>query len=839
MKTLKLSLFLLLLCSTLFLSNCTSDDDNQTTLKETSIINPETGKPSFTIVTDNLVETENGYDFEGTLQTQTEDGEDYDIVVGDISVEVDNEGNIIEISGEGYPNFPDVGNFKTIVRDFEWKKKIKSLVQYKKGAYYKSAYNTNLPLNDNTRYFYFRVLDKENGDPFELRSYTRRNDAIKFNEFYLDPKDPAVFFTIDGEGKNKLLTYEEKLALVRRISLNDWPARPIIDTIAKLADYIEDFSLLPSLEASFGFSNQGNMNSRPYDFVNSEYLEEIYGYSAFESQPAHIYEAIYNAPLIKTGGLLAFDGETYVKFPFNQIGPTGISRVDWGRYLSGFELEDENLSFTGKISANFGEIFGVLPKANEVLGRIAPRDDIFNEDIRLSLAKATMTLDFILDESNEVSNGDWRFGGEVDGLFFADLFEETAADKYFDRSEEFNGFMYLTIEPDFQVPKNERNLVENLKWSQFYQGDFDFRLSPFINVIPFGGYFYIDPDEIAFRGYFEKDFAFGLISRSHEITGTFDAIDGLKFTYLLNQPIELPNGLNLQNTQLEVSYSYNDGVEFTGIVDLGESIVQTRISGQVIFRKSPSDPDFIYIEGCNTYDSISLPDGTEIPYTEICFRSTDNAEEDSILEGLINILEIDNPIPVEGIIGNELYLEGNFQGEVNFKGVNLFTSNGKVVISDTQGVKISGDFILPDGLGTARLEGEYSNDGFELEGSMESSIVIDNHRFTFANSYIKASSRTGVQISGNIDLYAFKTNVTGSINPDRTFLLTGTKNLNTSKLEVEVKTRVTQNGVFLGPNNGCIKLPLNQEACGNLEFIPNWNRQEISVCRGQICVILP
>ena len=132
-----------------------------------------------------------------------------------------------------------------------------------------------------------------------------------------------------------------------------------------------------------------------------------------------------------------------------------------------------------------------------------------------------------------------------------------------------------------------------------------------------------------------------------------------------------------------------------------------------------------------------------------------------------------------------------------------------------------------------------SNDGFELEGSMESSIVIDNHRFTFANSYIKASSGTGVQISGNIDLYAFKTNVTGSINPDRTFLLTGTKNLNTSKLEVEVKTRVTQNGVFLGPNNGCIKLPLNQEACGNLEFIPNWNRQEISVCRGQVCVIIP
>ena len=126
MKISRLSLFLL--CSVLFLSNCTSDDDNQTTLKETAIIDPDTGKPTFTIVSDNLVETNNGYDFEGTLQTQTEDGEDYDIVVGDISVEVDTEGNIIEISGEGYPNFPDLGNFKTIVRDFEWKKKIKSLV---------------------------------------------------------------------------------------------------------------------------------------------------------------------------------------------------------------------------------------------------------------------------------------------------------------------------------------------------------------------------------------------------------------------------------------------------------------------------------------------------------------------------------------------------------------------------------------------------------------------------------------------------------------------------------------------------------------------------------------
>jgi hypothetical protein len=581
------------------------------------------------------------------------------------------------------------------------------------------------------------------------------------------------------------------------------------------------------------------MNSRPYDFVNSEYLEEIYGYSAFESQPAHIYEAIYNAPLIKTGGLLAFDGETYVKFPFNQIGPTGIIRVDWGRYLSGFEFEDANLSFTGKISANYGEILGVLPKANEILGRIAPRDDIFNEDIKLSVLNATMTLDFILDESNEVSNGDWRFGGEVDGLFFADLFEESAADKYFDRSEEFNGFMYLTIEPDFQVPKNERNLVENLKWSQFYQGDFDFRLSPFINVIPFGGYFYIDPDEIAFRGYFEKDFAFGLISRSHEITGTFDAIDGLKFTYLLNQPIELPNGLNLQNTQLEVSYSYNDGVEFTGIVDLGESIVQTRISGQVIFRKSPSDPDFIYIEGCNTYDSISLPDGTEIPYTEICFRSTDNIVEDLITEGYINFPGINDPIFVEGKIGSELNLRGNFQSSVSFNGVILFTSNGEVIISDTDGVQISGDFEMPDGLGTARLVGKYSNDGFELEGSMGSSIVIDGHRFAFANSYVKASSLTGVQISGNLDLYAFKINVAGSVNPDKSFLLKGTRNLNTNKLEAETNVRVTQNGISFGPNTGCIKLPLNQEACGSLEFNPNWNRQEISVCRGQVCVILP
>ena len=756
---------------------------------------------------------------------------------GDLSIILDDSGNITDISGIGYPNFPDTGNFRSINRGFNWSR-VKSRIENKKGAYYKETYNTDLPLNDDTRYLHFRVFDPEKGDRYELKSFLNET-VYSYFDFYVDPKDPAVFFKLSIVNPTKIVNNKLGKALINKILKK--ASAETLETLSKVED----------MTYSFGFSNQGNFYSRSYEFSNREDFQEVYGITGIESKPAHIYQRFENIP-IPRAIVFRYSGEGFTHF-----GPEVLKSDEdnWSDFLNSLDADIVDYTYTGSI--DFGRkgialILGALPGLNPFLGR--PRleddisleeisltdpaldyitydfrdDDIFSEDFNIDAASATAQVSIGLLENISVRQDKWSIGAEYRVSFMNQIFaEDKRFVDFFDESEFALGFLFITLGP------------EEEDWSIFMQQIYTIRTG-LIKGIKTNGYIFIRSEEgeivnMTLKGSVKEKL--GPLYVGLEIIGQYEDIIGWSFSTLLNENITLRNGVVLYEVQLETAISLNEGITFEGFVDYPFGIVSANTKGQLVDNGGEL---FVSLES-QFSGYIILPGGTQIGTDGSGFkiRTSDNPDEDLIVEGYITLSGHDEPIYVEGSLGNNLNLNGLFQGNVNFNGVQLFTNNGQVTISDTDGVLISGDFELPDGLGMAKLEGSYTNDGFELEGSMGSSIVIDGHQFAFANSYVKASSLIGVQISGNLDLYAFKINVTGSVNPDKSFLLKGTRNLNTNKLEAETNVRVTQNGISFGPNTGCIKLPLNQEACGSLEFNPNWNRQEISVCRGQICVILP
>ena len=184
---------------------------------------------------------------------------------------------------------------------------------------------------------------------------------------------------------------------------------------------------------------------------------------------------------------------------------------------------------------------------------------------------------------------------------------------------------------------------------------------------------------------------------------------------------------------------------------------------------------------------------------------------------------------------DELYLEGEFDGNIDIKGVNIYTANGKITISSAEGFKINGGFDLP--ITKANLSGFVTNEGIELEGNATKGLTVAGNEFNFTNSHVSASTKTGVQLSGNMDLYFVKTNVSGSFGSNNTFSLSGTVKRSLGPWDSTINTTVTQSGVALS-GRGCLDVPIIGTQCQSLSFQPNWRNKTVKVCRGAICLSL-
>ncbi|WP_339841255.1 hypothetical protein [uncultured Maribacter sp.] len=818
MKTTKqLFRLLLVLFIGILVSYCSKDSPNSdpTGTTEPTITEPKEpttldldGNGDISIVSDNIIETATGYEFNGMLKAKNDQGEEFDVVEGDISVEVDDSGVIISITGEGSPNFPNIGNFESLLEEFDMKEAVKSHIEFETGSFYKTKYKTKLPLADNIKYFHFEVLDEENGN-YELKS--KVNDKVHdFAEFYLDPADPAVFYKI------KLPTLSKVKSLQKSKKVQE-----LMDKILDRAtqEGIEDFgNTAGDISVSYGYSNQGLIPSRSYEFSKPENFIQLFGYSGFESLSSHLYQGVENMPMPipYTGGILKFSGETFFHYPINQLSPSGIipSRDSWANYFNDVEVDNLNYGFTGSVAPSIkalGMIMGVLPKINDVLGY-----DIFGKDINMDIVAATEQGYTALIENESYM----RFGGELRTPVVADILgnplkkyiniEENGGISeyfYFSQGSELEDWkIYLESDCSIGLP--------NLNYSS----------TPEFKLMS-NSYFSLSADGLKVSGKLSENV--GPLELNEEVTGIISPANGLDLLTHQDSNITLSNGIELLNTNLDVHISTMEGITLDGTIDLPYGIVDAETKGEL-------SPEGISMSGSFTSD-ITLPNGSKISTfgTGLDFGISTNPDEGISLAGFIDAPQGIGSVAVEGFIkSGELFLHGNFDGNVDFKGVSLYTANGEITISSAEGFKVSGGFDLP--MTSANISGFITNNGIEMAGSVTRGLTVAGNEYTLSNSQVHASSVTGVQISGNMNLYFIQTNVSGSINPDNSFSLSGTVKKNLGPWESTINTTVTQGGISLS-GTGCLDVPFIGSQCQSLSFQPNWSAKTVRVCRGSIC----
>lgn len=818
------------------LSTCTSDEA-ELPIQEIILPATTTNATKFTIVSNDITVTDTGYEFDGILRAESEDGDEFDVVDGDIVIETDETGNILRIRGRGGPIFPNIGNFEAILRDFDWKDKVWSHIQYETGSWYKTLTSTgggytDLPLNDDEKYFHFQVIDYDDGDFYQLKPKVTNaadnvNDAIyTFKDFYLDPNDPSFFFKriiINAAG------------ILKGVSSNKITKK----LMKKIADKAEASNILNyaapigvvTPELSFGFSNNGKIMSTSYEFKSNGYFQEFYDFSGFDSRPSHFYSKLKNVPIPYTG-IMRYTGDAFIHIPEGRLIP-GTNRIlppyDWGKFLGDTGTESLDLTYTGSIDfggKGIGMILGILPtlQTHKIF-----RADIFNSDINLDLVGYT----------EQVAIGDGKTSlnlGIESRLPMLDILDPSITrwflDQY-DPSLQFNNFFYLSIDED----------IEN--WVIHYEEERNYPMGS-MGSYNTSGYMSISKDGLLIGGQTTVSRLYGIIECTNAFTGSLSTT-GFEITTLVDKEIALDwFDISFADTELTttIANNENDGpsVKAVGIVNLPFGIADAQTTIEI------SEQNGFKAEGEFT-SNITLLDGTVVDVESgagfkfnAWHKETGNVTDKGFeFSGYINAPGGIGQVLVGGsIVNGELNLSGEFEGNVNFDGVNLLASNGEIEISSSGGFKISADFALPEELGSASLSGYATNSGFRIEGTVQSGITTGGHQFAFAQSSIVADSESGVQISGEIDLYAFKANISGSImrSDSTVFALNGNFSyIIPCKLESVIQIKVNQNKVEL-TGSGTVYRPIfcAQSQWGpSIEFTPNWNAKKIGVCVGNIC----
>lgn len=812
------------------LCNSCSIEEAELPVKEVVIENTTEDATKFTIVSNDITVTDTGYEFDGILRAESEDGEEFDIVDGDIIIETDDAGNILRFSGRGKPIFPNIGNFAAILRDFDWKEKVWAHIEYKTGSEFKTENNTDLPLLDDVKYFHFQVLDEENDNTtFELKS--KVNDQIyNFIDFYLDPDDPSFFF------KLKLIN---PAAIIKKFGSNGITKR----FFKKIKEKAESSNILnmaapiglttPAL--NIGFSNNGKILSTSHEFRSNGYFQDIFGVSGFDERPSHFYKGFINVPIPLTK-ILRYTGESFVHIPEGRLIP-GTNRImppyDWGKHLGDTGTESLDLTFTGSIDfggKGIGAILGVLPTANTIF-----KTDIFNSDINMDIYTCTEQV-AIGDDKTSLN-----FGVEG-GIPIADILHPSITQWMVDRSLGGTNFFYLSVDDN----------IEN--WIMHYEFESNMPMAV-LGALNTSGYLSASKEGLLIGGQITSSMLYGIMEVTNAFTGSLST-SGFEITTLVDKKIALDwFGIDFTDTELTTTIS-NDDVEGASVIAEGTVNLPFGIANAET-RVELSHENGFEAEG-TLKSNITLPNGTEVDIlggSGLTFKAWHKETGNVTDKGFTFSGEIIAPggigeVDVVGsIINGELNLAGSFESNVNFNSVNLYTSSGSIVISSANGgsFKIFGDFTLPSEMGSAYLSGEVTNTGFSLEGEIQSITpqLDGGHAFKFVdangnnevNAKISASSSTGVKVFGRINLYAFDVYVTGKINPNKTFSLNGYFNYNKDcKLKSNIFVQVRQNRVKLS-GGGTVYRPRLIGSCEektNIEitFSPSWNTKKIGVCIG-------
>lgn len=759
---------------------------------------------SFVIESDNMASTADGFDFSGTLNAKTDEGVSFAVGEGSFQVVTNSDSSIASFRGVGMAEFPDVGIFGEIRNSLAWEK-IKSHIEYETGSYYIQKYGTDIPLGKNQKYLHIMVFNQDAGDKFQLKN-AGNSIIYSFIDFYVDPKDPSAFFKTQlyKPGKNT----KEAANTVSKF----W--KKVSDKLVALGK--EGFEYADATGMTIGISNNGLFLSQPYDFKISdpETFKQNFGFDRFTELSSHLFFRLSGIPIPSTGVLQLF-GEAYVHYPVASLIPplSGESVKDKYKDAVDWFLNDEQngymVSFTGSVDPGgkgIGLVLGMLPNINKIVGR-----EIFNEDFDFDITGAT--TQWQVPGINQLGSGQvpsfYRFGGEVKTPISTEIFGE-GIKQYLFAPPSANSFFYFNLGPEIE---DITFLTESEAHMQIpYFGEIDFGRSSFM----------ISAAGIEYTA--RKINEIGPLHLSREITGSLSP-EGFSLSSTIDNGITLANGVELFARKMELKMSSDSGITFHGTTELPFGLGEAESSG--VMRR-----EGINIKGkLRAGSAIVLSNGMRLPTADMSFSASSNPAEGVQLEGRVDIPHL-GFVHVKGEINtDDFFLEGEVKtANITFGNVQLPSANGVVSISRAKGVYFKTELNLGIVFGTNVLvQGAVNANGITLTGAISKSIRIAGNSFTFSSGKLTAGL-TGVKVSGNIDLYIFKVDVSGDVYAVNDFLLNGKYSYNTKFVKTSIAVGVTPQKINLAGQGTVYGLLGNELYSGGLIFEPNWSARTISAC---------
>ena len=646
--------------------------------KEMSKLAPETveltdpvpGNSSFIIVSDNVTETADGIRFNGGLSTKTDEGDEFPIAEGDFKVVIDAGGSIISITGTGMPQFPKVGLFAEMLKTFAWKF-IKAHIEYEKGSFYIDKYKTEIPLNPDRKYLHYKVFDDTKDGDFELRNMANQV-FYKFNDLYIDPLDPSVFFKAQLSKPNV-----SKVVAPGNIVNGFWEkAKSSLTAIGGAA-----MNYTGGPQMTIGISNQAKFTSSPYEFKvsNPEEFKEKYGFNSFEQMPSHYYFKMSGIPIPSTG-ILRFRGDAYVHLPVKtmipEIDPGQSFEYNYSGVLDWINNEESNgymVTMNGAIDMGgkgIGAILGVLPYANKVLGK-----EIFSKDIDIDLLGGS--FQFQVPGINQVGSGQvpsfLRFGLELKQPLITDIFGDEIK-KYLISQPSVSNYYYFSLGPtademSFYTESDSRIVV------------------PYYGELNLGHVrFFAGKDGVEFNS--SRNLDIGPLHIERELKGKLGP-DGYYLNATIDKSITLPGDIELAAKRLDIKVDSKDGVSLQGEIILPHGLGEASVTGKL------SSDELSLSGSLRTGTVIDLGNGLQLPSANMKFSFSTNPAKGFELEGDLQIPFV-GMVSVKGKLKKgDFLLEGKAStAQISFGNVPLPYANGAISISKANGIRFNALFNL-------------------------------------------------------------------------------------------------------------------------------------------------
>ncbi|NVO09461.1 MAG: hypothetical protein HXX16_05815 [Bacteroidales bacterium] len=710
MNTKKVIINLIWLSHFLILTRCKVDDikpidifaKEQLTSPTELPTNSLNGANKLYVNSDRIIQTPDGYNIKGTIFSESSYGI-IPVTSGDFMIKnpsgdgmvksskngisaISNSSTSLDFHGYGTAEFPATG----LLQQFTTNKVSGSTAYYKTGKILKTESDfSNLPLVDSIYYFHY-IIDQSTERNSKGKDQKIKNTTFTFKDFFLDARDPAVFFLGDIKSKGKDLVKNLGIGISAGGKI---PFNPLTYSNT-LEQAVGGTGFTPFLGHLFfggeipirkyplkvvgravintGFSSAGVTDFFDRGFDESSFQMGANGYVTFDKSlisflplnlDVKLAKATLQAEYTDNNATIRFAGE-YSNFDYlREILGEDILRFipvtasEGKMYASiGTQLSDYKLYIESALSINIPGL-GLQP-INDVVIFISPAG------IQLS-GKISMPYEIGSVEIHGIINSDGTF--KLTGTTHSGI--------------RFNSDLRYDANISVELSNNGVILSGNLS-------------------LPYG--------------IGDAQFVGEITDRGIGLTGSFDS--RIRFS---------PD----VSVQAALSFTANswEGIKLQGNLNMPAGIANVGVYGEITLRGLALGGTFS--------SNIDFGSGVQIPAVNMAVDASTWGGVN--MRGSLNLPYGLGGVAVSGGLTSDidLYLGGKLGSNLSIVGVSIFNCDLSLSASIARGVKLNGSVKMPGGIGDVGMGGGITSSGFNLYG--EKTINID---------FVIISLNTGFQI---------------------------------------------------------------------------------------------